>query len=75
MEDLSPLRDLSLAVSVGLLILGMAITDTEHPPAAGTVLGMATRPWDTQTFMIIIGAVLLLAVIQRLLRSHLRDLL
>ena len=75
LEDLSPVRDLSLAVSVGLLILGMAITDTEHPPAAGTVLGMATRPWDLQTFAIIIGAVLLLAAIQRLLRSHLQDLI
>ena len=75
LADLAPVRDLTLAVSVGLLILGMAITDTEHPPAAGTVLGMATRPWDMQTFMIIIGAVLLLAVIQQLLRSHLRDLI
>ena len=73
--DLSPVRDLSLAISVGLLILGMATTDTEHPPAAGTVLGMATWPWDLQTFIIIIGAVLLLAVIQRLLRPHLRDLI
>ena len=75
LENLSPVRDLGLAISVGLLILGMAITDTEHPPAAGTVLGMATRPWDLQTFLIIIGAVLLLAAIQRLLRSHLRDLI
>ena len=75
LEDLSPVRDLGLAISVGLLMLGMAITDTEHPPAAGTVLGMATRPWDLQTFVIIIGAVLLLAAIQRLLRSHLRDLI
>ena len=74
LENLSPVRDLSLAISVGLLILGMAITNTEHPPAAGTVLGIATRPWDLQTFGIIIGAVLLLAAIQRLLRSHLRDL-
>ena len=75
LEDLSPVRDLGLAISVGLLMLGMAITDTEHPPAAGTVLGMATRPWDLQTFVIIIGAVLLLAAIQRLFRSHLRDLI
>ena len=37
LEDLSPVRDLGLAISVGLLILGMAITGTEHPPAAGTV--------------------------------------
>ena len=69
------MRDLSLAVSVGLLILVMAITDTEHPPAAGTVLGMATRPWELKTTAIIIGAVLLLAAIHYLLRSSLPDLI
>ena len=75
LEDLLLLRNLSLAVSVGLLILAMAVTDTEHPPAAGTVLGMATRPWDLETFGIIIGAVLLLAAIGHLLRARLRDLI
>lgn len=75
LDDLSPVRNLSLAVSVGLLILAMAVTDTEHPPAAGTVLGMGTRPWELDTTGIIIGAVLLLALIKYLLRSHLRDLM
>ena len=75
LDDLSPVRNLSLAVSVGLLILAMAVTDTEHPPAAGTVLGMATRPWELETAGIIIGAVLLLALIKYFLRSHLRDLI
>ena len=75
LDDLSAVRNLSLAVSVGLLILAMAITDTEHPPAAGTVLGMGTRPWELDTTGIIIGAVLMLAVIKYLLRSHLRDLM
>lgn len=32
LEDLTVLRNFSLAVSVGFLILAMAITDTEHPP-------------------------------------------
>ena len=73
--DLSPVRNLSLAVSVGLLIMVMAVTDTEHPPAAGTLLGMATRPWDLETTGIIIGAVLLLAAIKRFCQPHLRDLI
>ena len=75
LDDLSAVRNLSLAVSVGLLILAMAITNTEHPPAAGTVLGMGTRPWELDTTGIIIGAVLLLAILKYLLRSHLRDLM
>ena len=74
LQDLSPVRNLSLAASLGLLILVMAVTDTEHPPAGATVLGMATRPWELQTTAIIICAVLLLAVGHRLLRSRLRDL-
>ena len=61
-------------VSVGLLILAMAVTDTEHPPAAGTVLGIATQPWGLEIVGIILGAVALLAGIHRLLRSRLRGL-
>ena len=75
LEDLSLVRDLSLALSVGALILVMAVTDTEHPPAAGTVLGFSTRSWDPSTTAIIIAAVLLLALIKRLLSPYLRDLI
>jgi len=32
-----------MALSVGLLFLVMAITDTDHPPAASIILGMAIR--------------------------------
>ena len=75
LEDLNLVRHLSLALSVGVLILVMAVTDTEHPPAAGTVLGFSTRSWDPSTTAMIIAAVLLLAVIKRLLSSYLRDLI
>ena len=64
-----------LAASVGVLVIMMAVTDTEHPPAAGTVLGMSTRTWDSEIFAVIVGAVLLLAVIKRVLRRYLRDLI
>ena len=53
----------------------MAVTDTEHPTAAGTMLGMSTRTWDPEIFAVIVGAVLLLAVIKRVLRRYLRDLI
>ena len=65
---------LSLAVAVGLSMLLMAITNTEHPPAAGPALGMASREFDTLIFFSIIGAVALLAVMKLALRPHLRDL-
>ena len=53
----------------------MAVTDTEHPPAAGTVLGMATRTWDPRITFIGMFAILLLAVVKRLLQKYLRDLI
>lgn len=75
LADLSAVRDLGFAVSVGLMMLVMAVTDTDHPPAAGTMLVVATRPWDLETVGILIGAVMLLALVKRLLNSYLRDLI
>ena len=72
--DVDYLRNLSFAVTVGLAMLLMAITNTEHPPAAGTALGMASRAFDLLIFFSIIGAVALLAVMKLVLRPHLRDL-
>ncbi|MCH8893817.1 MAG: HPP family protein [Chloroflexi bacterium] len=67
--------DLAMAFSVGLLILVMAVTDTEHPPAAGIVIGMSSREWTPEVFGAILGALMLLAVIKLVLRQQLRDLL
>ena len=67
--------DLAMALSVGLLILVMAVTDTEHPPAAGIVMGMTSRAWTPEVFGAILGALALLAVIKLVLRRQLRDLL
>ena len=75
LEGVDALRDLVLAASVGAVIILMAITDTEHPPAGGTVLGMSTRVFDPSIFAIIIGAVIVLAVMKRILRRYLRDLI
>ena len=75
LEGVDALRDLALAASVGAMIVLMAITDTDHPPAAGTVLGMSTRVFDPSIFAIIIGAVIVLAVMKRILRRYLRDLI
>ena len=55
-------------------MLLMAITNTEHPPAAGTALGMASREFDVLIFFSIIGAVGLLAILKLVLRPYLRDL-
>ena len=67
--------DLAMALSVGLLMLVMAVTDTEHPPAAGIAIGMTSRAWTPEVFGAILGALVLLSVIKLVLRRHLRDLL
>lgn len=72
--DADVLRNLSYATAVGAAMLLMAITNSEHPPAAGTALGMASREFDILIFLSIIGAVALLAVIKLAVRPYLRDL-
>jgi hypothetical protein len=69
------LWDVALARALGALILAMVLTNTLQPPAGGTVLGMAARPWDPQMALIILGAVVLLALLRRLLQPYLRDLM
>ncbi|MYE40317.1 MAG: HPP family protein [Chloroflexi bacterium] len=74
LQDRSTVLHLSLALAVGGSMLLMAITNTEHPPAAGTALGMASREFDVLIFFSIIGAVGLLAILKLVLRPYLRDL-
>lgn len=75
LDEIRVLFDLTLSVAVGVLILVMAITDTEHPPAAGTVLGVAMQPWDPLRIAIIVASVMLLALLKWILRVYLRDLI
>ena len=72
--EMPVMHDLSLALAVGVAMLFMAVTNTEHPPAAGTALGMASREFDIFIFLSIIGAVALLAVLKLAIRPYLRDL-
>ena len=62
------------ALAVGLSIFLMAITNTEHPPAAGTALGIVAHEWSHGVVIFILLAAISLAIVRRLLRVHLRDL-
>ena len=74
LTDRTLIHNASLALAVGVAMLFMAFTNTEHPPAAGTALGMASREFDILIFLSIIGAVALLAVMKLAVRPYLRDL-
>ncbi|MFC1966105.1 HPP family protein [Chloroflexota bacterium] len=62
------------AVAVGLSIFIMAITNTEHPPAAGTALGVVAHEWTYETIIFILVCAISLAIFGRLLRGYLKDL-
>lgn len=67
-------RDVAAAVTVGLSIFVMAITNAEHPPAAGTALGLVLDPWSLSGAVAILIAAALLAVVRVYLGPKLMDL-
>ena len=62
------------AISVGLAIFTMVITNTEHPPAAGTALGITIQGCSYSTILVIISTILLLSLFKYLLKTWLKDL-
>ncbi len=62
------------ALSVGLSIFLMTITNTEHPPAAATALGVVVHGWSYQMVIFVLACAISLAIFRRLLRSRLKDL-
>ena len=62
------------SLAVGLSILIMTITDTEHPPAAGIALGLVINEWVYLTVIFILSSVLVLFVVKSLLKPILVDL-
>jgi CBS-domain-containing membrane protein len=63
------------AIAVGLAIAAMLVTDTGHPPAAGTALAITINPFSWRTVTFILTSVVLLSLIGWTLRSRLRDLM
>ncbi len=65
---------LTLSIAVGLSILIMVVTDTEHPPAAGTALGLAISGFSTEALISLFISVLTLSLIHHFFKAHLKDL-
>ena len=60
--------------ALALVILIMTVTNTEHPPAAGTALGLSTSiPGDSVIF--IVSAALIIATVRAVLYRHLHNLM
>ena len=62
------------ALGVGITMLAMAITDTEHPPASGTALGVVAHGFDWGLVFFVATVVVMLVAVHRVFRSHMTDL-
>ena len=63
------------ALSVGTGMFAMAITNTEHPPAAGTALGLVIHGWSWSAVVFILSSALALSLMRLALRPRLINLL
>ena len=72
-----PLLFQSIAVyslSVGLSMFVMVVTNTEHPPASGTALGVAINGFSLYVTATMIISVIVLSLIHQCFKRYLRDL-
>jgi CBS-domain-containing membrane protein len=67
-------RDLTAAAAVGISMLVMAATDTEHPPAAGTVLGLVLASDPLRPAVMVILAALALSMARHVFGRWMIDL-
>jgi CBS-domain-containing membrane protein len=71
-QTLASVAVYSIAVGVSMFI--MVVIDTEHPPAAGTALGIAISGFSLNVTAILILSTLALSLIHHFFRRHLKDL-
>lgn len=62
------------SLAVGLSVLVMAVTDTKHPPASGTALGVAMAGASWNCGLAVIAGVVLLSLLHHFLKPYLKDL-
>ena len=64
----------TFALAIALAMFLMAVTNTEHPPAAATSIGLLTAGWSWATILFVLIFAGLLALIHYVLRRYLVDL-
>ncbi len=62
------------ALAVGLALFLMVVLDMEHPPAAGTALGVAVQGISWQVALGVAAATIFLALVHRIFRPYIRNL-
>lgn len=77
--SLFPQSDLIFSIiiyscAVGTAIFTMVVIDMEHPPAAGTALGVVTTGLSLDVFIAVSLSIILLSLIHQFFKPCLRDL-
>ena len=67
--------DVMAALSLGISILLMVVTNTEHPPAAGTALGLILEGFSWNLVLFVLLSALLMSLIRIVLRNKMTNLL
>ena len=62
------------SLSVGLAMFIMVVTDTEHPPAGATALGVSIHGFNIGVVITTLGSVIILSLIHHYFKRYLRDL-
>jgi len=65
---------IACSLAIGCAIFVMVITDTEHPPAAGTAVGTAIADFSVEVAVTVVAGAILLSLGKFLLRRWLSDL-
>ena len=74
-ETINLVTSVAAALAVGLSILIMVATNTEHPPAAGVALGIVIDPWQWSAIAFVLIGALALSVIRVMLKPKMINLL
>ena len=74
-ESSPSIRNAVAALTLGLSMVIMVVTDTEHPPAAGAALGLVIHGWSWSSVGVIIIGAVVLSAIRIALRPRLVNLL
>ncbi|MFO8143837.1 MAG: HPP family protein [Dehalococcoidales bacterium] len=62
------------SIAVGSSIFLMVATDTEHPPASGTALGIAINGYSTNVLIAVIASATLMALAHHFLKRYMKKL-
>jgi CBS-domain-containing membrane protein len=62
------------SLAVGASIFTMVVTDTEHPPAAGTALGVVITGIRLDVLLTVVMSVIILSLIHHFFKPHLKNL-